>query len=101
MEEKLSCNVSVHEEELEGKKVFVVECAELGVSDFGYTKEKVLNNFKKAVSLLLQEKLNENRPINIEVIVKSLDVESRDLNREFEAWERAGVEDLENFEKQI
>jgi hypothetical protein len=28
MEDKLSCNVSIHEEELEGKKVFVVECPE-------------------------------------------------------------------------
>jgi len=55
MEEKLSCNVSVHEEELEGKKVFVVECVELGVSDFGNTLDEALGNLKNAITLLLEE----------------------------------------------
>jgi len=54
MEEKLSCNVSVHEEKLEGKNVFVVECAELGVSDHGETLDEALNNLRKGINLLLE-----------------------------------------------
>ena len=56
MESKLSCSVSMHEEELsKGKKVFVVECVELGVSDFGETLDEALENLKKAIKLLLEE----------------------------------------------
>jgi len=55
MEEKLSCSVSVHEEEMDGKRVFVVECAELGVSDFGESINEALNNLKNAINLLLEE----------------------------------------------
>ena len=56
MEEKLSCNVSVHEEELsDGKKVFVVECIELGVGDHGDTLDEALHNLKEGISLLLEE----------------------------------------------
>ena len=56
MEKELSCNVSMHEEELsDGKKVFVVECTELGVGDFGETVDEALNNLKEAVNLLLEE----------------------------------------------
>ena len=50
MEEKLSCNISMHEEEMDGKKVFVVDCAELGVSDFGDTIEEALDNLKKGIN---------------------------------------------------
>ena len=56
MENKLSCNVSVHEEEMsDGKKVFVVECVELGVSDHGETLDEALDNLKKGINLLLEE----------------------------------------------
>lgn len=56
MEKKLSCNVSIHEEELDyGEKVFIVECVELGVSDFGDTLDKALNNLKQGITLLLEE----------------------------------------------
>lgn len=55
MENKLSCNVSAHEEELNGKKVFVVECAELGISDFGDTLNEALKNLKTGINLLLEE----------------------------------------------
>lgn len=56
MEKRLSCNVSVHEEKLSnGKKVFVVECTELGVSDFGERIDEALNNLKNAITLLLEE----------------------------------------------
>ncbi len=65
MEEKLSCSVSIHEEEHEGKNVFVVECAELGVSDFGDTIEEAMNNLKSGINLLL-----ESAPEKREFLVK-------------------------------
>ncbi len=56
MEKKLSFSVSMHEEKLsDGTKVFVVECIELGVSDFGETLKEAINNLKNAVQLLLEE----------------------------------------------
>ena len=55
MENQLSCNVSMHEELLEGKKVYVAESIELGISDFGDTVDEALNNLKKAIALLLEE----------------------------------------------
>lgn len=55
MENRLSCGVSMHEEDLEGKKVFVVECTELGISDFGESIDEALNNLKNAISLVLEE----------------------------------------------
>jgi len=55
MENKLSCGVSIHEEIMDGKRVFVAECVELGVSDFGESIDEALNNLKKGISLLLQE----------------------------------------------
>jgi len=56
MEKKLSCSVSVHEEKLsDGKKVFVVECTELGVGDHGETLDEALSNLKKGIKLLLEE----------------------------------------------
>ena len=55
MERELSCGVSLHEEEMEGKKVFVAECAELGVSDFGESLDEALGNLKQGINLLLEE----------------------------------------------
>ena len=54
-ESRLSCGVSIHEEDVDGKKVFVVDCVELGVSDFGETVDEALGNLKKGISLLLEE----------------------------------------------
>ncbi len=51
---KLSIGVSVHEEKMNGKNVFVVEAMELGISDFGETLDEALNNLKSAVQLLLE-----------------------------------------------
>jgi len=51
----MSCGVSVHEEIMDGKKVFVVECAELGISDFGETIDEAFSNLKNAIALLLKE----------------------------------------------
>ncbi|MBS3081051.1 type II toxin-antitoxin system HicB family antitoxin [Candidatus Pacearchaeota archaeon] len=39
----------------DGKKVFVVDCLELGISDFGETIDEALNNLKEAIKLLLEE----------------------------------------------
>lgn len=55
MEEKLSCGVSLHEEEMDGKRVFVADCAELGVSDFGDNVDEALDNLRKGIRLLLEE----------------------------------------------
>jgi len=56
MEKKLSFSVSMHEEELsDGTRVFVVEALELGISDFGETLDKAIDNLKNAVQLLLEE----------------------------------------------
>lgn len=55
MENKLSCNVTIHEELVENKKMFVVNCTELGVSDFGETVDEALSNLKEGLSLLIEE----------------------------------------------
>ena len=55
MAEKLSFSVTLHEEELEEKKVFVADCIELGVSDFGDSVDEAIGNLKSGVSLLLEE----------------------------------------------
>lgn len=51
----ISCGVSIHEEMLDEKKVFVAECVELGISDFGESVDDSLHNLKSAVNLLLEE----------------------------------------------
>jgi len=51
--EELSVNIAVREEQMEDKKVFIVNNEELGVSDFGDTLDEALENFKKAVKLYL------------------------------------------------
>ena len=51
MAKQLSCGVSIHEEELEDKKVFVAECVELGINDFGESIDEALSNLKGAISL--------------------------------------------------
>jgi len=55
MDEQLSCNVSIHEEEQDGKRVFVVDCVKLGISDFGDSVEEAFENLKKGIHLLLEE----------------------------------------------
>jgi predicted RNase H-like HicB family nuclease len=52
---KLSCGVSIHEEDMDDKRVFVAECSELGISDFGESMEEALNNLKLAIGLFLEE----------------------------------------------
>ena len=55
MEEKLSCSVTLHEEDLDNKRVFVADCLELGVSDFGDDVDEALDNLKNGIILLLEE----------------------------------------------
>jgi predicted RNase H-like HicB family nuclease len=52
---KLSCGVSIHEEISDGKKVFVAECSELGINDFGESMNEALSNLKSAIELFLEE----------------------------------------------
>ena len=48
--------ISMHEEYSErGGKVFVADCIELGISDFGDTVDGALNNLRNAITLLLEE----------------------------------------------
>jgi len=55
MENKLSCNITVHEEKMEEEKVFVVECEELGVSDYGSSIGEAIENLKVGIGLFLEE----------------------------------------------
>lgn len=50
----LSCSVRLHKEDLDGKKVFVADCSELDVSDFGDSPEEALSNLRKGINLLLE-----------------------------------------------
>jgi len=54
MEEKLSVNIVVREEELEGKKVFIVNNEETGVSDFGDNLDEAVSNFKKSLKMYIE-----------------------------------------------
>ena len=54
MAKELSCNVVIHKEEVEeGKSVYVAECEELSVSDFGDTPEEAIHNLREALKLLI------------------------------------------------
>ena len=54
MIDNLSISITLHEEELEGNKVFVAECVELGISDFGDSIDEAIFNLKSGVNLLLE-----------------------------------------------
>ncbi len=51
--ENLSVNISVREEKMNKKKVFIVNNEEVGVADFGDTLEKAINNFRKSLKMYL------------------------------------------------
>ncbi len=55
MKEEISFSAVLHEEELDGNTVFVADCVELGISDFGDSVDESLSNLKKGISLLLEE----------------------------------------------
>jgi len=52
--ENISINIIVREEDMDGKKVFVVNNEELGVADFGNTLEEATENFRKSMELYLE-----------------------------------------------
>ena len=52
--EEISLNISVREEQMEDKKVFIVNNEETGVVDFGDTLDEAIENFKKAAKLYLE-----------------------------------------------
>ena len=67
MGKDLSFSVSMHEEELsDGTRVFVVECIELGISDFGETLGEAINNLKAAIKLVLEEDPEKRRVLEKE-----------------------------------
>ena len=49
-----SISITIHEEQLEGNKVFVADCVELGISDFGDSIDEAIFNLKNGVNLLLE-----------------------------------------------
>ena len=53
MEEKIGFNITVREEKMEGKTVFIVNNEDTGVADFGDTLEEAIENFKKSLTLYL------------------------------------------------
>ena len=58
----MSLNITVREEQMEDKKVFIVNNEELGVADFGDTLDDAIENFKKSAKLYLDtypEKKND------------------------------------------
>ena len=71
MEGQLTFSVTLHEEELEGRNVFVADCIELGISDFGDSIDEVIDNLKNSITLLLEEApekkrlLQRNEPVLI------------------------------------
>lgn len=71
MKSELSCNVVIHTEEVEGKIVYVAECEELGISDFGDTPEEAIHHLREALRLLISvepqkaESLRRNQNIMI------------------------------------
>jgi len=54
MENKLSVNIVVRKEELEGKRVVVVNNEKTGVSDFGDTLDEPVENFRKSFNMFLE-----------------------------------------------
>ena len=53
MADKLCVNIFVREEEIDNKKVFVINNEELGVADFGDTLDLAMDNFRKSLKMYL------------------------------------------------
>jgi len=54
MEERFGVNITIREEDMEGKTVFIVNNEDTGIADFGDTLEEATENFKKALELYLE-----------------------------------------------
>ena len=53
--ENLSLGITLHEEKVKGKKVFVAESETLGISDYGESVDEAIQNIKNAAKLLIEE----------------------------------------------
>ena len=53
MDEKLGVNITIREEKMDDKTVFIVNNEDTGVADFGDTLEEAVENFKKSLELYL------------------------------------------------
>lgn len=53
-EKCMGLNISVRVEDMDEKKVFVVNNEELGIADFGDSLDEALENFKKSAELYLE-----------------------------------------------
>ena len=51
---RISINIIVREEDMEGKRVVIVNNDELGISDFGDNLDEAIENFKKSVWMYLE-----------------------------------------------
>ena len=54
MEERFGVNITIREEDIDGKTVFIVNNEDTGIADFGGTLEEATENFKKALELYLE-----------------------------------------------
>ena len=50
----INMNIVVREDEVDEKKVFVINNEELGISDFGDTLDEAMINFRKSAKLYLE-----------------------------------------------
>ncbi|MAH06890.1 hypothetical protein CMI38_01410 [Candidatus Pacearchaeota archaeon] len=54
MENDISFNAIITEEEQDGNTTFNATCEELGITDFGDTPEEAVNNLKEGLDLLFR-----------------------------------------------
>lgn len=66
--EKLSVNIMVREEQMDDKKVFIVNNEETGVADFGDTLDEAIANFKESLKMYL-----ETYPEKREIFIREKD----------------------------
>ena len=52
-EKVISLNIIVREEEMDGKKVIIVNNEKLGVADFGDNLDEAIDNFRKSAEMYL------------------------------------------------
>ncbi|MDD5012617.1 MAG: hypothetical protein PHQ66_03175 [Candidatus Nanoarchaeia archaeon] len=51
---EMSCNVSILNEKMKNKTVYIARCEELNMSDFGDTPEEAIDNLTLGIRLLLK-----------------------------------------------
>ena len=52
-EKGISINIVVREEDMNGKKVVIVNNEELGIADFGDSLDEAIDNFRKSAKMYL------------------------------------------------